>query len=187
MCDPASALMAASSVASFAGQQSATDSYNAQAAAAQRDAQIATANKYTDVQRKYQYDAKSLNQQGYTAAMKGRAEVASGIASAGASGIAGGSLTLDNLIAASRQTAAENEARIQNKRDDATDALIGNFKSIEAEGKQRINSTPFKEGPNPLGLAIGLATSGLNAGINAGAISKEAFGGFNIPRLFGTT
>lgn len=186
MCDVASALMAASSAVSFAGQVSATNAYNAQASVAHRDAEIAATNKYNDLQRKYTYDTKGVNQEGYKAALKGRSEVASGIASAGAAGIAPGSLTLDALINAANQTTAENENRIQAKRDDMQDALRGNMESVRAEAQQRINSTPYKEGPNPLGLAINLASAGANAAVNAKLIDKDTFGSFNIPKLWPT-
>jgi hypothetical protein len=173
--------MAASSAVQYAGQVSATNAYNAQAAAAHRDAMIAATNKYTDLERKYNYDTKSNNQEGYKAALKGREEMAAGIASSGSAGIAGGSITLDNLIATSRQTAAENEARVQGKRDDMKDSLIGNMTSVQAEAQQRINSMPFKEGPNPLGLAIGLASAGVGGASSAGLISPSIAGTFNTP------
>ena len=164
MCDPVSAMMAAQSVVKFAGEKSATDAYNAQASAAHRDARLAATYKYKDSQNKYNFDAKATNQEGYKAALKARAELGSLQASAGASGIAAGSLTLENLEAMSRQVAAENEARVDLKRDDAKESLVGQMVGIETEAKQRINSMPFKEGPNPLGLAIGLAGAGLKGG-----------------------
>ena len=162
MCDPVSALMAAQSVVKFGQEKSATDAYNSQAAAAHRDAQMAAGYKYKDSQNKYNFDAKGTNQEGYKAALKARAELGSLQASAGASGIAAGSLTLDNLESMSRQVAAENEARVDLKRDDAKESLVGQLTGIESEAKQRINSMPFKAGPSPLGLAIGLAGAGLN-------------------------
>lgn len=179
MCTLMAAVSAASSVVQFAGQQQATNAYNAQAAAAHRDAQIAATNKYTDLQRKYNYDAKATNQEGYRAALKARSEQGTLTASAGSSGIAGGSVTLDNLEAMSRQVGAENEARIQNRRDDLQDSFSGQVRSVEAEAQQRINSMPFKEGPNPLGLAIGMASAGITGGTYAGFIPKN-IAGINI-------
>ncbi len=174
MCTPMAAVMAASSAVQFAGQQSATDAYNAQAAAAHRDAAIAAGNKYGDLQKKFFFDEKSLNQEGYKSALKARSEQGTLAASAGSSGIAGGSLTLDALVAQSQQQAAENESRIQTKRDDSTEAFRGQTKSVEAEAQQRINATPFKEGPNPLGLAIGMASAGVSgaAGVNGVDLGK---------------
>lgn len=175
MCTIAGALGALGAVAQFAGQSQATDEYNASAAAAHRDADIAATNKYKDLGSKYVYDAKSLNQEGYKAALKGRAEIATGVASAGAMGIAPGSITLDNLVNSTKSQMATNEANIQNKRDDAHDTLLGNEDSVKAEAQQRINSTPFKSSPNPMNLMLGIATSGLNAGEKSGMIS-----GFNF-------
>jgi hypothetical protein len=178
MCTIMAALGAASSVAQFAGQQQATDAYNAQAAAAHRDAGIAASNKYADEQRRLTYDARANQQKGYEAALKGRAAVASGTASAGSAGVAAGSLTLDQLIAASKQKAAENEARVQTKREDMEESFRGRVKSVESEAQQRINSMPFKSGPNPLGLAIniaGAAAGGMNTS-NPGWASS-----FNFP------
>jgi len=182
MCTLMAAVAAASSAVQFAGQVQATNAYNAQAAAAHRDARIAAVNKYGDIQRRYNYDAKANNQEGYKAAMKGRAETATGIASAGSAGIAGGSLTLDNLIAASQQTAAENEARVQTKRDDMRESFLGQGQSIRAEAQGRINSMPFKQGPNPLGLMINLAGSAVG-GAQAGGYISPSVGGANMPSL----
>lgn len=176
MCTLMAGVMAASSAVQFAQQKSATDAYNSQAAAAHRDALIAANNKDADLQRKYFYDEKSNNQEGYKAAMKGRAELGTLQASAGSSGIAGGSITLDNLVGASRQVMAENETRIQSKREDITDSFRGSVDSVRAEAQQRINSMPFKEGPNPLGLAIGLASAGVTGAQGAKWISPELGG-----------
>ncbi len=176
MCTLMAAVSAAGAVVQYAGQQQATDAYNANAAAAHRDAKIAAANKYSDLQRKYYFDSKGTNQEGYKAALKARSEQGTLEASAGSSGIAGGSITLDYLEAQSRQVAAENEARVQAKRDDAQMALIGQNESVRAEAQQRINSMPFKEGPNPLGLAIGLASAGITGGVRGGFIDPKLGG-----------
>ena len=179
MCDPVSAMMAAQSAVKFAGEASAANAYNANAAAAHRDAGIAASIKYGDLQRRYVYEAKGLNQEGYKNQLKGRSEAATLTASAGSAGIAGGSITLENLLAQSAQIKAENESRIQTKRDDSMEAFMAQGDSVKAEAQQRINSTPFKDGPNPLGLAINLASAGLNAAQNNGSISPSFnfFGG----------
>jgi hypothetical protein len=175
------AVAAAGSIVQFAGQAQATNDYNAQAAAAHRDARIAAVNKYGDIQRRYNYDAKANNQEGYKAALKGRAEIATGMASAGSAGIAGGSITLENLESMSRQIAAENETRVQTKRDDLRESFLGQGQSIQAEASQRINSMPFKRGPSPLGLAINLASAGVQGLGGSNMISPEVSGirGFN--------
>ena len=179
MCDPVSAMMAAQSAVKFAGEASATKAYNTNAAAAHRDAGIAASNKYGDIQRRFNYDAKATNQEGYRAALKARSEAATGISSAGSAGIAGGSITLANLEAMSRQMAAENESRVRTKREDLQESFIGQGQSIEAEARGRIASLPFKAGPSPLNLAINMASAGINAGMNADMISPSSnfFGG----------
>jgi hypothetical protein len=166
MCTLAAGIGALGAIAQFSAQQSATKEYNEQAAIAHRDAEVAASYKYTDLDRKYVYDSASLNQEGYKDALKARSEQATGIASAGSAGIAGGSITLQNLVGASIQTAANNEANIQTKRDDSKDSLQSNLASVNAEAQQRINSVPFKAGPNPLGLAINIASAGLG-GLNS--------------------
>jgi len=177
-------LTAASAIVSYAGQQQATDEYNASAAAARRDAGIAASAKYGDLQRKYNYDAKSTNQEGYKAALKARSELGTLKASAGAAGVAGGSITLENLIGMNAQIGAENEARVQARREDSYMSFVSSGKSIEAEAAQRINSMREKSGPNPLGLAIGLASAGVQGGQIAGFITPK-FGGFMNTPLFG--
>lgn len=176
MCTLMAAVAAAGSAVQFMGQVQATNAYNAQAAAAHRDAGIAASNKYGDIQRRYEYDAKATNQEGYKAALKGRSEAATGIASAGSAGISGGSITLQNLEAMSRQMAAENEARVQTKREDLRESFIGQGQSIQSEAQGRINSMPFKAGPNPLGLAISLASAGVTGMAGANMISPQLAG-----------
>ena len=58
------------------------------------------------------------------------------------------------------------------------ESFRGRVKSVESEAQQRINSMPFMEGPNPLGLAIniaGAAAGGMNTS-NPGWASS-----FNFP------
>jgi hypothetical protein len=184
MCTLMAAIAAAGSAVQFMGQVQATNAHNAQAAAAHRDARIAAVNKYGDIQRRYNYDAKANNQEGYKAALKGRSEMATGIASAGSAGIAGGSITLDNLISMSRQMSAENEARVQTKRDDMRESFLGQGQSIQAEAQGRINSIPFKQGPNPLGLAINFASAGVSGMQGGGYISPQMGGANTTPLRF---
>jgi len=153
---------AASAGLKFIGDSQATSAYNANALAAQNEARLATVRKYGDLQTKYNYDMRATNQEGYKVALKAREEGASGVSSAGSAGIAGGSLTLDNLIAQTRQQAAQNEANVQAKRDDMTESLRAGVASTEAEGKQRISQTPLKVEPSILGLGINMASAGLS-------------------------
>lgn len=155
------ALGVVGAIAQYQGQKQATDDYNAQAAAAHRDANIAATNKYRDVDSKYIFDNKDLNQKGYKAALDAREAIATGVASSGAAGINPQSITIQNLVAQTTQQAAQNENNIQTKRDDAFAQLQGQGKTIEAEAQQRINSVPFKRDPSPLGAILGIATAGV--------------------------
>lgn len=158
-------------IGQYSQQKQATDDYNAQAAAAHRDADIAATNKYKDIDSKYIYDAKSLNQDGYKAALNGREEMSKGVASAGASGIAYGSNTLDNLMGQSSQIAAQNEANIRTKRDQNLDTVTNQGQTVQAEAQQRINSVPFKRDPSPLGMILGIANSAVGGMNGSGGMS----------------
>lgn len=170
------ATSAMGAVAKYSSDSQATAEYNAQAAAAHRDADIAATNKYKDLSTKYVYDAKSLNNDAYKATLKGRAELATGVASAGAVGIAPGSLTLNNLVAATRQQMANNESNISDKRDDNKETLVGADASVQAEAQQRINSMPFKAGPNPMTAALGVASAVVGGFQSVGNASPGGLG-----------
>lgn len=172
MCDLTAAAMAASSAVSFVGQQQQADSYNAAARQNAMNASVAASYKYNDAQHRYVYDQTAANKEAYDASMKGRAATAAGIASSGDSGFSG--VSLDNLVAASQQQTAENISRIELKRDEARDQYNATTKGAELEAKARSDSMPMKSGPNPLGLAIGMATAGL--GTEAGRTQFNNFG-----------
>lgn len=160
MCSIAAAglaMSAASSAASFVGQQQQTDSYNAAARTNANNASIAASYKYNDASRRYTYDEMALQKEAYDAAMRGRASTAAGVASSGDSGFTG--ISLNNLIGASQQTTAENISRIRMKQDEARDQFNSTVKGAELEAKARTDSMPMKSGPSPLGLAIGMAGS----------------------------
>lgn len=169
------ALGVVGAIAQYQQQKQATDDYNAQAAAAHRDAMIAATYKYKDVQSKYIYDNKALNQEGYKAALKSRESIATGVASSGAMGFDPGSITIANLVGEQSQQAAQNEANIGTKREDAFAQMTGQGMSIQAEAQQRINSMPFKRGPSPLGMILGIGKSVVGGMGGGGGMS-----GFNF-------
>jgi hypothetical protein len=158
------ALSAASSVASFAAEQQAVNAHNQATAQAHLDARWAAANKYTDEGRKFRYDAKSLRKEGYKAAVAGREAIATATASAGSSGIASHSVSLKHIINAEKRKTGDNMANIEHKYEDMRTDYINKVKNHQTEAQARINSMPFKEGPNPLGLIIGIA-GGLAKGV----------------------
>lgn len=166
MCTVAAALQGASAVVGFVGQANAANAYNEAALQNAQNAGLAAQRKYDDEQRKFIYDSKVNQKEGYEAALKGRATYASGVAQAGASGFDVSSLSVEDILAAERQRTAENLSRVDLKQDDLTRSYLGKVDSYEAEAQNRINSMPMKEGPNPLGLAINLGTAALG-GYNA--------------------
>lgn len=164
MCAPAAALAVVStglsiagSVMQYQGQKSATDQYNQQAAINARDAQLAFANKTADINRNYIYDAKANQQEGYKNAMALRRGEGTIKASAGASGLDASSLSVDSILANERQIAAGNEAIINDRVDNLKSSRQSQVDTAMAEAQGRINSMPYKAGPNPLGLAINVA------------------------------
>ena len=181
MCTLAAAFTAASTAASFVGQQQQTDAYNAAARQNAMNASVAASYKYNDAQHRYVYDQMAANKEAYDASMKGRAATASGIASSGDSGFTG--VSLDNLVAASQQQTAENISRIDLKRDEAYDQYNATTKGAQLEAKARSDSMPMKAGPNPLGLAIGMA--GAVAGTDRGSQTINNWGNSVWKNVFG--
>ena len=168
MCTIAAAFGALSSVSSFAQQSQQTKDYNAAAAQNAVNASLGAQHKYEDEQRRTIYDEKANQKEGYKAALAGRASVATGVASAGGAGIDASSITLSNLIAEEDQKTAENLSRVRLKGDDIADSYKSSVRGYQSEAEGRIASMPFKAGPSPLGLAIGigsqLATGGTDRG-----------------------
>ncbi|CAB4124788.1 hypothetical protein UFOVP63_30 [uncultured Caudovirales phage] len=164
MCTIAAAIGAAGTVAQFAGQQQQADAQNAASEANAASARAAAANKYDASQRRDYFDQISAQKEGYDAAMKGRASIGTANASSGDSGVAG--TTLGEIIASGQAQSAENQSRVDMKRADITQSYLDNVKGYQAEAQARINSMPKQDGPNPLGLAIGLASAGAQGAQN---------------------
>jgi len=162
MCMMAAPLLGiASSVASFAAEAQATKAHNAAVAQAHHDARLAAANKYTDEGRRFRYDAKALRREGYKAVNAGREALATARASAGSSGIASSSLSLRAILNNEKRKIGDNIATNNDKMEDMRTTYIGRVETYKNEAQARINSMPFKEGPNPLGLFINIASAGL--------------------------
>lgn len=162
MCGLPAVIGMASSVANFAAQSQATAAYNAQAKAAHRDASIAAGYKYLDEGRRFAYDAKALQQQGYDLAIDAREKMGAGVASAGAAGVEG--ISLGSMVSATAQKAAEGASRLDTQREDLGLGYESNVKSYEAEARSTINSMPFRAGPSLLGLGIDMASSFVDKG-----------------------
>ena len=156
------ALSMAGSVAQYSGQQAATNAYNASAAQNAMSASVAATRKYNDEEARTYYDMLSINKEGYKNAMRGREALGMARASAGSSGVGG--ISVDNIFAAVKQQAAENEGNIQLKREDRMLARDSRMDTYEAEAQGRINSMPYKAGPDPLALGINLASDATKFG-----------------------
>jgi hypothetical protein len=157
MCTVTAALAAGQAVVGFVGQQQAANAQNATAAAAHQSASLAAQRQYEDEQRRYRFDAKATQMEGYDAVMRGRQAASTVAASAGASGFDMGSLSVSSILAAEAQKTAANIAKVDAKQEDLKTSYEAKVDSYEAQAQGRINSMPFKAGPNPLGLAINLA------------------------------
>lgn len=168
MCTIAAALQGASAVAGYVGQVQQTNAYNQQAATNAFYARLGASNKYDASQKRYAFDAKATNREGFQAVMQGREAIARGKAASGDAGISGGSISLANLIAGQRQKIAENVARIDDKQYNLWDTYRSNTEAAKLEAEGRIASMPYRESPSPLGLAINLAGVGMKAGQDSG-------------------
>lgn len=146
-----------SSVAGFAAEQQAVNAHNAATAQAHMDARVAASNKYTDEGRKFRYDVKSLRKEGYKAVVQGKEALGTAKASAGSSGIASQSLSLRAILNNEKRKTGDNEANVNHRYEDMRTDHINRLINARTEAQARINSMPFKEGPNPLGLFVGIA------------------------------
>jgi len=150
------ALSIGSSVAGFVGQQQAAGAANTASLANAQSANIAAQGKYEDEQRKYIYDSRALQQQGYDATLKGREAVATGVATAGSSGVSG--ISVENILAAARQQTAENISRVNTKQDDLFNSYQSRVDTYEAEALGRQAAAPMRSGPSPLALGLNIAS-----------------------------
>ena len=175
MCDPASAVMAASAVAGAAGQQQQADAANQAAMTNGRNANLSAQNTYDAEARRTIYDAKSAQKEGYDATLRGRASAATGIASSGDSGFQGNSL--EDLVSAEQQKIATNESKTRLKQEDITQVYIDKTKAAQMQAQGRIDSMPMKSGASPLGLAIGLAGAAAQGNKNNPDFFTNMFGG----------
>lgn len=183
MCDPITAtsigLSMAGSVAQFAGQSQQTAQYNAAAKQNGINANVAAEHQFADEGRKYIYDMRELQQEGYAATMKGRQAVGTSIASAGASGFDASSFSVGDIISSENQKTAQSMDNIRTKQDDKGNALRSADDTIEAQTQGRINSMPGKAAPSALGLAIGLGSD------IAGGLAKSPAGSTWFNSTFG--
>lgn len=162
MCDPVSAavigtgLAIGKDVASFAGQQSQTNAYNAASGQNAINAGVAASRKYADEQSKTIADAKQTNQEGYAAVMKARQAKGTALASASTSGFDASSVSVNSILSGIENDEANSVYAVQDRHDNETTNYRSDTKAYEAEAQGRINSMPKKSGPSPLGLALAI-------------------------------
>lgn len=161
-------------VAGFAGQQHQTDLYNAAARQNAINASVAATHQYEDEGRKFIYNMREVQQEGYQAVMKGRQAVGTTVASAGGAGFDASSISVGDIISAENQKTAWSVDNIRTKQDDQKNVLKSSEDSEYAQAQGRINSMPFKEGPSALGLAIGLG-SDIVGGIRTSPAGQTMF------------
>lgn len=160
MCTIEAGLMAASAAVGFIAQQQEADAHNTASMANAQRANLAATAKYDEEQKRYVHDSKANLLEGYKAAMKGREAIGTSRASATSSGIDLGSLSYQDLEAAQRQASSLNAWAVQEKNYDLRESYVSRTKAYEAEAEGRAAAMPQKDGPNPLGLAINLASAG---------------------------
>lgn len=166
MCDPVTAigfgLSAAGQVAQFAGQSQATDEYNKAAAQNRLNALVAANNKYADTDRSYIYDSTKNRMEAYDKIMQARKAAGMVKASGGSSGFDASSLTVGDLLSEYDRDQGETTSRFGLKQEDLESSRTSRVESYRAEAEGRINSMPFKSGPSPLALGLGIASSALD-------------------------
>jgi hypothetical protein len=124
---------------------------------------MAANNQYADIDRSYIYDTTKDRMEAYDTVMDARRAAGSVRASGGSAGFDAGSATLTDILSEYDREAGETDARFGLKLDDRTSARKSNVESVRAEAEGRINSMPFKKGPNPLALGLGIANSALGS------------------------
>lgn len=162
MCTLEAAFMAVSSVVSGAAKMSATNAYNANAAAAHQQERIAATQNYKRLAEKAQFDNQSINQQGMQTALKGRATRGKLQAGAGAAGIQYASATMSDIEGETFQVSAENQAMLANKRADLISST--QYAAIDAQNRaaSNISKLPFKdEGAIIAEIGLGIAGAGV--------------------------
>lgn len=127
---------------------------NAASAANAQSASLAAQSKYDDLQRRYVYNARATQQEGYKAEIEKREAAGTAVASAGSSGVGG--ISVSSILAAVNQQGAENMARVRTKQDDLESSYTSDTKSVEAEAMGRIASVPRS---NPMNLGLNILSS----------------------------
>jgi hypothetical protein len=167
MCTPMAAigfgLQAIGQVAGYGQSVADTKAYNSQAKQNAVNASVAASHNYELEGRRYSYDIRQMQQEGFQQAMKARQATGTAIASAGSSGLEGSGHTVNAILSDIDQQEAINEANTATKMEDRREGYTSAVQHYEAEAQGRINSMPLKSTPSPLGAILGIATAGLDA------------------------
>lgn len=167
MCGPMAALglgmSAAGSIMNYSSEQAKAKQNNTKVLQNAQNASLAASRQYEDEQRKYIYDAKQIQQEGYQAALKGAAAQGTIKASAGSSGFDAASVTLGGLLGDVAGKTAQNLANIKMKQDDQEDAYDARVDTAHAQAVSRTNSMSMVAGPSPLALGLNIANSAVGS------------------------
>lgn len=154
MLAAAGPLQIMSGAVSALGAVAQANAQNEAAAANAQSASLAAQRKYDDLQRRFVYNSRSVQQEGYKAAMEARQSAGTAVASAGSSGTGG--ISVGNIFAAINQQGAENQSRIRTKQDDLKSSYKSEVDSAEAEARARIASV---QPANPMNLGLNILSS----------------------------
>lgn len=154
-----------------AAQKKAVELHNQRVMLNAQQAGIAASNQYADIGRIHEYNARSVQQEGYKSAMESRAGQGTILASAGASGFGSNSLSVQGVYNDAVRQEAINAENVQTKMDGLRDEYISKGRSIEAQARDRINSMSMEAYPS--GAALGLNIANAVVG-GIGGLSKLA-------------
>lgn len=143
-----------SGAVSALGAVAQANAQNAASAANAQSASLAAQSKYDDQQRRFVFNSRSLQQEGYKAEMEKREAAGTAVASAGSSGVGG--ISVGSILAAVNQQGAENQARVRTKQDDLQSSYTSDVKTIEAEARNRTASV---QPANPMNLGLNILSS----------------------------
>ncbi|MGJ0510454.1 MAG: virion core protein, T7 gp14 family [Methylocystis sp.] len=148
----------------YNADRDATNRYNQSVALNAQSAGIAASNQYGDLGRQFTYEARTAQQEAQQAVQQGRQAQGTALASAGASGFTGSSLTVGAVMADEARRVAENEQNYGLKVDDLKGAYGSKGKMVQAQAQDRINSMSYQTQPSGVALGLNIASSVAGAG-----------------------
>lgn len=145
---------------SAAGQVMAANAQNAAAEQNAVNANVAAGHKYAEEGRQLTQEARRANVEAYDKVMQARRAKGTALASTGSAGLDLSSASVNAIISGMNNDAALSEMNYQDNVENMKAGYIGRTKGAYHEARGRVASVPKA---NPGNLAIGIASSGLNA------------------------